>query len=210
MERKNFKLFSFLTLIVVVCINVFILSGCGTNKHLTKGHELYREKNIQGAIDETKTAVKEEPKNIDALNFLLKLYSENKNYAEAVEICQKILTLYPKDIKVHFNLAKAYKENSEFDKAAEELKIVIDLNPNGKLAGEAQKLISECETAKTQAPKNTANENDKKNAGADNNTLNKTGKNGINNNKEINKISDTGNKNGAGSKDNKAPKSYSY
>lgn len=204
--RVFLKWVSFFFLLFVVCANAFILGGCGTNKHLTKGHDLYRDKNIQGAIDEVKIAVQDEPKNIDALNFLLKLYSENKNYSEAVEIGQKILALFPKDIKVHFNLAKAYKENNEFEKALEEFNAVINLNPNGKLAGEAQKLISECEAGKTQAPKAAASEAEKKQSGAAGKGQDKNLKHGVNNVKGNN----TGNKGSLNTGENKAPKSYNY
>lgn len=145
------KMLNFRALILMFLFVSALLAegcGCGNNRHYIKGRELYRDKDVAGAIEELKLAHKQQPKNTEIISFLGKVYFENKNYDEAVEMYEKELQLVPGDIQAHFNVAKAYKEKGDGTSAREHFNKVIEINPKGKLAGEAQKLISECRDAK--------------------------------------------------------------
>lgn len=124
--------------------------GCGNNRHYIKGRELYRDKDLAGAIEELKLAHKQQPKNAEIMSFMGKVYFENKDYDGAIEMYDKELQLVPGDIQAHFNIAKVYKEKGDGALALEHFNKVVEINPKGKLAGEAQKLISECSNLKPQ------------------------------------------------------------
>ncbi len=134
-----------LFLIFFFCPVLFINGcGCGNDKHYLKARELYKNNDLAGAIEELKTAHKRQPKNVEILSFAGKVYFENKDYDQAVEMFEKELKIVPGDIHAHLNIAKAYKEKGEGALAMEHFNKVIKINPKGKLAAEAQKLISEC------------------------------------------------------------------
>lgn len=144
--KNNFRVFSVFFLFLISL--ALVLAGCGGNKHLSKSHDLYREKDLKGAIEEAKLAVKQQPKNAEALSFLGKLHFEDKNFDEAADAYKREIEVVPTDIQAHFNIARVYKEKASFDDAVTHFKKVIELNPKGKWAREAEKLISECESAK--------------------------------------------------------------
>jgi tetratricopeptide (TPR) repeat protein len=124
--------------------------GCGNNRHYIKGRELYRDKDLAGAIEELKLAHKQQPKNVEIMSFMGRIYFENKDYDGALEMYSKELQLVPGDIQAHFNIAKVYKEKGDGALALEHFNKVVEINPGGKLAGEAQKLIPECSNLKPQ------------------------------------------------------------
>ena len=134
-----------LILMFFFCSSLFMNGcGCGNDKHYLKARELYKNKDLAGAIEELKTAHKRQPKNVEILSFAGKVYFENKNYDEAVEMFEKELKIVPGDIQAHLNIAKVYKDKGEGALAMEHFNKVIEINPRGKLAAEAQKLIGEC------------------------------------------------------------------
>jgi tetratricopeptide (TPR) repeat protein len=142
MKILNFRA---LILMFFFCSALFINGcGCGNNRHYIKARELYKNKDLAGAIEELKTAHKQQPKNVEILSFAGKVYLENKNYDEAVEMFEKELKIVPGDIQAHLNIARAYKEKGEGALAIKHFNKVIEINPKGKLATEAQKLIPEC------------------------------------------------------------------
>ncbi len=142
MKILNFRA---LILMFFFCSALFINGcGCGNDKHYLKARELYKNKDLAGAIEELKTAHKRQPKNLEILSFAGKVYHENKNYDEAVEMFEKELKIVPGDIQAHLNIAKVYKDKGEGALAIEHFNKVIEINPKGKLAAEAQKLIGEC------------------------------------------------------------------
>jgi len=148
MKNNVRKLFVSVLFLIFAAV---IFAGCGGNKHLTKSRDLFRDKDLKGAIDEAKLAVKQDPKNTEALSFLGKLYFEDKNYDESIDAYKREIEVVPTDIQAHYNVAKVYKEKAAFDDAIVHFKKVIELNPKGKLARESEKLISECESGKSSA-----------------------------------------------------------
>lgn len=137
-------------IMVILCMWPLAGCGCGVGKHISKAHTHYNKqtKDAPAAIEELQKALKKDPKNIEALTFLGKIQYETKNYDEAVSAYERIIAIVPSDIQSHMNLAKTHKDKGTFDKAIEHLKKVKEINPNGKLAQEADKLIPECESGK--------------------------------------------------------------
>ncbi len=146
-----------LTLLALLfCISTFCGCGCGVGKYISKAHTHYNRetKDAPAAIEQLNIALKKDPKNIEALMFLARIQAETKNYDAAIEAYDKILALVPTDIQMHMAEAKTYKEKGDFNKAIEHLKKVTEINPGGKLAREAEKLISECESGRSSGGNN--------------------------------------------------------
>jgi len=155
LKKKDFRAVYFKSLILFVFFFSALFAsgcGCGSNKHYTRGRELYRNKDLNGAIEELQAAHKQQPKNVEIISFLGKVYFENKNFEQSAEMYEKELQLVPSDIQAHFNLAKAYKEKGDGALAVEHFNKVVEINPRGKLAKEAEKLIPECSSVKPSQP----------------------------------------------------------
>lgn len=90
----------------------------------------------KAAVQQFKTAVKKFPKNQNLLESGIALYSENKMWEEAIELCQKLLKLprLPKSLIVEYRqkLASFYLQSGKRKYALNILKDVLATNQNDK------------------------------------------------------------------------------
>ena len=90
------------------------------------------------------------------MGFMVGVYQEKKDYADAIALAQKMVQLQPRDDKFHFTLGALYDENRQKELSAVEMRKAIELNPSnapalnylgysyaeaGKHLDEAEKLI---------------------------------------------------------------------
>jgi tetratricopeptide (TPR) repeat protein len=87
-----------------------------------------------GAIAELLQLLRIAPADYNTLYNLGRIYLENNNLDEAINVLMRTISLYPKDSNGHWQLSVAYEKKGEIDKAIAEMKIVVDLNPGNETA----------------------------------------------------------------------------
>ena len=83
------------------------------------GDKLYEKGEIQGAIEELKTALKLDPANVNVHNSLGVCYSLQGHYEPAIEAFQAAISLEPEEYMAIFNLGLVYMLSDKRDQALE-------------------------------------------------------------------------------------------
>jgi Tfp pilus assembly protein PilF len=95
---------------------------------------LHAEELIQsGQLDEAKNVINEQllrdPSNVEAYNLLGIIFTNEKNYTEALDAFQQALKLNPNSTSTHNNLANLYVAQQKPDLAEKEFKRVLQIAP---------------------------------------------------------------------------------
>jgi tetratricopeptide (TPR) repeat protein len=83
------------------------------------GDKLYEKGEIQGAIDELKTALKLDPTNVNVHNSLGVCFGIQGNYEPAIEAFKKVISIEPEEYMALYNLGLAYMLTDKRDQALE-------------------------------------------------------------------------------------------
>jgi tetratricopeptide (TPR) repeat protein len=90
----------------------------------------------QGSIAEAKTKIQEElklnPSSVEGFNLLGIVYSQEKDYGNAVESFQHALKLDPNSAKTRNNLGSVYVAEEKLDLAEKEFRKVLSLDPGNR------------------------------------------------------------------------------
>ena len=99
----------------------------GADKTLSmQKHKLYRQLNdMQGAINELTSLLKEFPKDIEVMEILCELYLLNDERDKAFNLFKTIAVIAPKNGRIHLTLADYYRESGENEKSYMELKLAF-------------------------------------------------------------------------------------
>jgi tetratricopeptide (TPR) repeat protein len=76
-----------------------------------------------------KRVIKNDSRNVQALNNLGVIYMGRQNYTQAVGSFKKALALKPKYVDAHYNLACLYSQKREYARSLHHLKNAVALNP---------------------------------------------------------------------------------
>jgi tetratricopeptide (TPR) repeat protein len=76
-----------------------------------------------------KKVIKNDSRNVRALNNLGVIYMGRQNYAQAVGSFKKALALKPQYVDAHYNLACLYSQKKEYARSLHHLKNAVALNP---------------------------------------------------------------------------------
>src|SRR6267154_139131 len=97
-----------------------------------EAEELFR----QGLIDQAKEKIEEElkrnPSSVEGYNLLGIIYSDQKDYATALEVFQHALKLEPNSTRTHNNLGNVYVAQEKPNLAEKEFRTVLRLDPGNR------------------------------------------------------------------------------
>jgi Flp pilus assembly protein TadD len=88
----------------------------------------------QEAIDALERYVQVDPSNVNALNALIELYRENKQFDDALRLGHRLVALDPEDDSYLYTLAFLYDQAGSKDQAIFLLRRVIEMNPDNAKA----------------------------------------------------------------------------
>ena len=99
---------------------------------LKEAEELLR----QGSIDEAKNKIQEElqrnPSSVEGYNLLGIVFSDQKDYADALQAFQQALKLDPESARTRNNLGNLYVTQAKLDLAEQEFRTVLQLEPSNR------------------------------------------------------------------------------
>lgn len=79
--------------------------------------KLIENSGFDTAIAHCRHILKEHPKNIDTYRLLGKAYLESQHYTEAIDIFQRVLSVYPDDFLAHLGLSIIKEEQGNLEAA---------------------------------------------------------------------------------------------
>ncbi len=100
--------------------------------YINLGNVYYELKRYDDAICEYRMAIWLDSLNLDAYNCLCRLYEEQKDFDNAIDICKKLIELQPHAADYHCRLAQYCYLKGDIDSAVEQYQTAVTLNPNPK------------------------------------------------------------------------------
>ena len=92
-------------------------------------------------INEVEKLLEGDPNNVDLLDWLAFMYYSNANIDKAIETYKRALSIKSDNENQHYYLANSYYKKGMMSEAKKEWSEVIRLNPNSKIAKNAQERI---------------------------------------------------------------------
>lgn len=103
--------------------------------------KLIENSGFDTAIAHCRHILKEHPKNIDTYRLLGKAYLESQHYTEAIDIFQRVLSVYPDDFLAHLGLSIIKEEQGNLEAAIWHLERAYEVQPsNPALQSELKRL----------------------------------------------------------------------
>ncbi|KAA3615012.1 MAG: tetratricopeptide repeat protein [Calditrichaeota bacterium] len=109
--------------------------------HVKMGLLFVKNNLMQDAVNEFKTAIEINPKQIDAYNNLGLAHIKAKDYAESVKVFERALLMQPGYADVHHNLGMAYFHEKQHHKGLEHIQKALRINPEYQIARYNQAMI---------------------------------------------------------------------
>lgn len=100
------------------------------NNLLTQADLANQRGDLEQAINILQELLNNEPENIDALNYLSFIYTQQNNFTAAIDCLQRAVTYQPNDGRAYNHLGNIYRRLGEFDKAAINYISSLKINPN--------------------------------------------------------------------------------
>jgi tetratricopeptide (TPR) repeat protein len=102
-------------------------SNNSTKSNFELGKDAYDKAEFSKAIVYLKAALKDNPRDVNAFNYLGAVYLTQQNGKDAEELYKRAILFYPDNGALHFNLAISYDMNNEKSLAKIEYKKACDL-----------------------------------------------------------------------------------
>ncbi|MFH1426782.1 MAG: tetratricopeptide repeat protein [Candidatus Kerfeldbacteria bacterium] len=96
---------------------------------IEEGTQLFKDENYSDAEQIFLEAIRLNPKEEEAYEYLGEIYFEKKEYDHAIETLNFAKTLNPNDDRIYYDLGKIYETTGEKEKAMEMYKKCVDLSP---------------------------------------------------------------------------------
>jgi chemotaxis protein methyltransferase CheR len=104
---------------------------CGDRRsQLSRVHSDIERANYTGAIEKTRSILKEDPNNFEANLLMAQAYSNKGEYDNAVQSCRRAIDIEPTSPDPHFLLAQIVEATGRKDEAKDLLKKAIYLKPD--------------------------------------------------------------------------------
>ena len=100
------------------------------HEELANAFRIHRAGNLTMAARVYQTILSRDPDQVDALHLLGVLRQQQGQFAEAIELCGKAVSLRPSEASFHSNLAEAYRALGQFDQAVVHCRTALMLNRN--------------------------------------------------------------------------------
>lgn len=102
--------------------------------HVKMGLLFVKNNLLRDAVNEFKTAIEINPKQIDAYNNLGLAYIKSQDYKEGVKVLERALEIQPGYADVHHNLGMAYYYEKQHDKALAHIQKSLRINSDYQIA----------------------------------------------------------------------------
>ncbi len=122
-----------------------VLSDENLNKEMKEKNDEILTKYTSGSgegIPEVEKLLEGDPNNVDLLDWLAFMYYSNNNIDKAIETYKRALSIKSDNENQHYYLANSYYKKGMMNDARKEWSEVIRLNPNSKIAKNAQERIN--------------------------------------------------------------------
>lgn len=106
--------------------------GCQANDteaHIFRARTLQEKNDLNGALDEYYAALKQDPKQTDAIIGIGQVFEQQEKLVQALEQYRSVLRIKPRHVAAHLYVGNAYKRLGQKDKAIEWVKKAIELSP---------------------------------------------------------------------------------
>ena len=108
-----------------------VLPSSGTSADLRDAETLLQQDRVEDAQAKIQEALERNP-SVEGYNLLGIVYSDQKDYARAVEAFQQALKREPRSTKTHNNLGSVYVDQQKIDLAEKEFRTVLRLDPGNR------------------------------------------------------------------------------